>query len=122
MGLIVLVLAATIVVVTWVLFARGERHRGESVYREASIEEASGRFENAVFLYAVARSAGYKPSKCDERVRELWSNHGPFDFASKRSEVIEDYCRFESCGEGFFETTVADIEQLIRQSETERRS
>ena len=122
MGLIALALVATIVVVTWVLFARGERHRGESVYREASIEEASGRFENAVFLYAVARSAGYKPSKCDERVKELWSNHGPFDFASKRAHVIEDYCRFQSCGEGFFETTVADIEQLIRQSETERRS
>jgi hypothetical protein len=122
LALMALVLTITILVVGWILFSRSERHRGETVYRRASIEEAADRFENAAFLYAVARSTGYQASKCEERIKTLWSNHGPFDFDSKRPEVIDEYCRFESCGEGYFETIVGDIEILIRRSESERRT
>lgn len=91
----------------------GERKRGTRVFEEARLRENSGDFEIACYCYAIAASAGHQPRWCEERIRTLWEDHGPFNFREQLFETAKEYCRYESCGEGFHQITVDHIREIV---------
>ena len=94
-------------------FLLGERKRGARVFEEARLRENGGDFAGARYCYAIAASASYQPRWCEDRIRTLWERHGPFDFREQLLETVEEYCRYESCGEGFHQITVERIRGVI---------
>jgi hypothetical protein len=106
-----LALGAASVVVALIL--AGRRRHGRRLLELAARLEAEGAFESACFHYAVASRAGAKREACEAKVRYLWTAHGPFTFAALGTELSSTFCRYESCGRGFHELTVADIRRLV---------
>jgi hypothetical protein len=107
-----LLAGAVAALVAW-LFVRSERSRAHSVLALASDLEARGEYEASCFHYAVALSAGASAAEYKANVRRLWSAHGPFTFATLAGQLRSDYCRSESCGEGYHAITVADIQRIV---------
>jgi hypothetical protein len=105
--------ALGLVVLAGVLFARGERRRGEALCRLAEAEERQGRPDVACYYYAAAAAAGERRHACEARIRELWERHGPFDLDAVGRRVHEAYCRYGSCGEGFHELTAREIRRVV---------
>jgi len=100
--------------VAW--FVWTERSRGRGVLELATRLEAQGAYEAACFHYAVAANTGVARTHCEERIRSLWEAHGPFLFSDTAEELRAKYCRYESCGEGYHQLTVGDIQRIVATS------
>ncbi|HXZ54761.1 MAG TPA: hypothetical protein VEH03_04830 [Burkholderiales bacterium] len=97
----------------YLLASRSGKGRGEALLDQAiSLEEACN-YEEACFRYAIAARSGYL-ELCRIKVRDLWKEHGPFDFSAQLKTLRADYCRCcTSCGEGFYHLVVSDIHEWI---------
>ncbi len=95
-----------------IMFWLSEHKRGQKVYSMAVDHENAGEFEEACYLYAIALGAGRNKEMCRRKIRELWQLHGPFDFRNQHDNVVSEYCRDKSCGEGFDRLIVDEIHRL----------
>ena len=87
--------------------------RGKFVFGLAQTMEKENNYEGACFHYAVAANAGHDPNYCHQKIRVLWSEYGPFEFLEQLKELLEEYCKDKSCGEGHYHITVQDIHKIV---------
>jgi len=117
-----LVLFLAVLGVGFTFWLLNENKRGRAIFREACSEDQADHFERAAFLYAAAAMGGYKRHFCRRRISSLWSEHEPLDFSAERDEIVEDYCRYESCGEGYYQTTVSEVHRIVQQDDSSRNT
>ena len=115
-----LVALSSLAVGAGVWFVWTERRRGREVLELGARLEAQGAYEAACFHYAVAVNAGVARAHCEARIRELWEAHGPFLFSDTAEELRAKYCSYESCGEGYHQLTVGDIQRIVGTSRSGR--
>ncbi len=92
---------------------RSEAKRGKYVFSLAQGMETAGKYEAACFHYAVSASAGYEREYCQQKVRDLWDTHGPFEFVEHLTDSKGGYCRDRTCGEGYYRIIVRDIRKIV---------
>ncbi len=109
------IVAAVIILLLIAIYywRRSEDKRGKYVYGLAKTNEDKRNYEAACFHYAVAANAGYQSRLCHQKVKDLWNTYGPFEFLEQLKELKEEYCRDQSCGEGYFHITVQDIHKIV---------
>src|SRR5262245_36886064 len=82
------------------------------LFSAARSAEAAGKYEEAVFLYGNALYNYFKPpDSCRSRIRELWQQHGPFDFRAMREEIAKRDDEDRDGDLSLFDDTVVIIEQ-----------
>ncbi len=102
------------------LLSSSNRYNRELIQRAREAEETQ-KYEDAILLYGQALQNYYKPAEmCREKIRKLWTQHGPFDFATARQgiETTDDQDR-----EGNL-SLFDELTEIIRQvaaGEKERR-
>ncbi|MGE5309141.1 MAG: hypothetical protein ACM3OC_08660 [Deltaproteobacteria bacterium] len=82
---------------------------GEKKMRQAQKLEADAKFREACYFYAVAIFNGLNTEEqrqCESRIRALWKDRGPFDYADIDSEA----CRISSLGHS---ETLKIIKELV---------
>ena len=109
----VVVIMATAVAIAAMGFVRTERRRRRAALEVAEHLEARKDYEGACINYAVAAAAGADRITCETKIRALWDAHGPFEFRESAEEMKTDYCRYESCGEGYHRLMVDDIRRIV---------
>jgi hypothetical protein len=96
-----------------ILLMRRAKNRSSLMFEAAARYEQEGRFEDACYHYGIAvlKGAGQQG---EVRVRSLWREHGPFDFAGIGEEMRHSYCsRSASCGEGYHQITLREIGRIV---------
>jgi hypothetical protein len=111
MAVSVIVLGAVLAV----LFVTGERRRIRQALGLAGRHEQEGNPEAASYCYAVAMTVGADESLCQTKIRELWSNYGPFDFETVCRKKLSAYCGgLDSCAAGYDRIVVQEIQRAVR--------
>jgi hypothetical protein len=92
------------------------------LFSTARSTETAGEYEKAVFLYGNALYNYFKPPEsCRSKIRELWQQHGPFDFQAMREEISKRDDQDRDGDLSLFDDTVAIIEQ-VAAGQQEKRS
>jgi hypothetical protein len=103
------VLVGILATAALVLFLRSENRRGRRLLDAALSAELSGDFETACFHYAAAAMAGFKTERCNRKALALWRESGPFEFRDVQEQLTQEYCEYDSCGEGYHTLVVEHI-------------
>lgn len=102
------------------LLSSSNRYNAELIQRAKKAEE-SEKYEDAILLYGQALYNYHKPAEnCRVKIRELWVNHGPFDFSGARKEIETNDDRDRNGNLSIFDDTIRIIRQ-VAAGEKERR-
>jgi len=110
--IIIIVIFALIII----LFITSENKRKFRLIKIAREYETNKDYANACYHYAIAGGAGMTTKECENKVRQLWQDHGPFDFSKQLKELQEDFCEYKSCGQGFHELTIQSIQKMVNRT------
>jgi hypothetical protein len=91
---------------------RSQRRRVQAAWDRAAEHERNGRHADACYDYALAAAGGLGELTA-ERVRALWSEHGPLSFDEIGEKMRATYCEYESCGEGFHQGTLEIVGGIL---------
>ncbi len=104
-----IVLVGILAIGAIILFLRSENRRGRRLFDTALSAELSGNFETACFHYAAAAMAGVKKERCNQKAVALWRDRGPFEFRDLWDKLRQEYCKYDSCGEGYHALVIEHI-------------
>ena len=104
-----------VILVIGIVYIRGEEQRGKLAFDNAVAFEEKKNYAKACFYYAVSDTAGNERLLCQEKIKSLWNEHGPFDFSEQLIDVKDQGWRFESMGEGYHQGIVAHIQKIVQE-------
>jgi hypothetical protein len=104
-----------LLLVIGIVYLRGEAQRGRSAFDKAAAFEREKDYAGACYYYAISDTAGNERLLCQQKIKTLWNEHGPFDFSEQLENVKDQGWRLTSMGEGYHQGMVAHIQKLVEE-------
>ncbi len=107
--------ALLIIVFLVLLFVTSSRLFGNRKYKEARVFEGEKKYKDACYKYAIAILNGSLAERdCRKRIKYLWEQHGPFDYADILEQIKKDGDTPERCGAAGHAATMSIIEEVVK--------